>query len=58
MAVSAGSDGSFGISKPLFQTRVRAGVTPNRIHYVPTRDGQRFLVSAPIGDAAPNPPSR
>jgi Tol biopolymer transport system component len=45
MAVSVGAGPSFGIPKPLFQTRVPAGVNPNRTHYVPSRDGQRFLVN-------------
>ena len=55
MAISVGPDASFGIPKPLFQTRVLAGVTPNRIHYAPSRDGQRFLLNTQIGDASPNP---
>ena len=45
MAVPVGAGPSFGIPKPLFQTRVPAGVTANRTHYVPSRDGQRFLVA-------------
>jgi eukaryotic-like serine/threonine-protein kinase len=45
MAVPVGASPSFGIPKPLFQTRVPAGVTGNRTHYVPSRDGQRFLVN-------------
>ena len=45
MAVVVGVGPSFGIPKPLFQTRVSAGVTANRAHYVPGRDGQRFLVN-------------
>ncbi len=54
MAVSVGPGPSFGVPKVLFQTRVPAGVTANRVHYVPSRDGRRFLVNQ-SGDAAPNP---
>jgi eukaryotic-like serine/threonine-protein kinase len=49
MAVSVGAGPSFGIPKPLFQTLVPAGVTANRTHYVPSRDGQRFLVNLATG---------
>ncbi len=45
MAVPVGAGPSFGIPKPLFQTHVPAGVTSLRTHYVPSRDGQRFLVN-------------
>ena len=45
MAVSVGAGPSFGIPKPLFQTHVPPGVTALRTHYVPNRDGQRFLVN-------------
>jgi len=45
MAVSVGAGPSFGIPQPLFQTHVPEGVTANRTHYVPSRDGQRFLVN-------------
>ena len=55
MAVSVGPGPSFGVPKPLFQTRAPAGVTANRTHYVPTRDGQRFLVNTQAGDPPPNP---
>ena len=54
MAVSVGAGPSFGIPKPLFQTRVPAGVTANRTHYVPSRDGQRFLVNMAL-DAVASP---
>jgi eukaryotic-like serine/threonine-protein kinase len=43
MAVSVGAGPSFGLPKTLFQTRVQPGVAHNRMHYVPSRDGQRFL---------------
>jgi Tol biopolymer transport system component len=45
MAVPVGAGPSFGIPKALFQTRVAAGVIGNRTHYVPSRDGKRFLVN-------------
>ena len=45
MAVDVGAGPTFGIPKPLFQTRVAAGVTANRTHYVPSRDGRRFLMN-------------
>src|SRR5262249_22087615 len=45
MAIKVGSGPSFGVPKPLFQTRVPAGVTANSTHYVPSRDGRRFLVN-------------
>jgi len=54
MAVAVGAGPSFGIPKPLFQTRVPTGVTANRTHYVPSRDGQRFLVNT-ASDAVASP---
>jgi Tol biopolymer transport system component len=53
MAVTIGAGPSFGVPKVLFQTRVPASVTPNRTHYVPSRDGQRFLVNIQNADASP-----
>jgi hypothetical protein len=55
MAVSVGEGPSFGVPKPLFQTQVPAGVSPLRTHYVPSRDGHRFLINTQIGDPAPTP---
>jgi eukaryotic-like serine/threonine-protein kinase len=54
MAVPVGAGPSFGIPKPLFETRVAPGVIGNRTHYVPSRDGQRFLVNTALD--APIPP--
>jgi len=54
MAVAVGAGPTFGIPKRLFQTNVRAGISGNRTHYVPTRDGQRFLVNTPLD--APDTP--
>jgi len=48
MAVAVGPGPTFGIPKPLFQTRVRPGVSGNRTHYVVSRDGQRFLVNTAL----------
>jgi Tol biopolymer transport system component len=45
MAVTVGAGPTFGIPTPLFQTRVQPGVIALRTHYVPSRDGQRFLVN-------------
>jgi dipeptidyl aminopeptidase/acylaminoacyl peptidase len=55
MAVAVGAGPSFELPKLLFQTRVPAGVTANRMHYVPSRDGQRFLVNTQTGDLSSNP---
>jgi eukaryotic-like serine/threonine-protein kinase len=55
MAVSVGPGPSFGVPQALFQTRVPAGVTANRTHYVPSRDGQRFLVNTQTSDPSPTP---
>ena len=55
MAVSVGAGPSFAVPKMLFQTRVPEGVTSRRTHYVPSRDGQRFLINTQSNDATPNP---
>jgi hypothetical protein len=55
MAVPVGAGPAFDVPKALFQTRVPAGVTANRTHYVPSRDGQQFLVNTQSGDASPSP---
>jgi serine/threonine protein kinase/Tol biopolymer transport system component len=55
MAVPVGAGPSFAVPKVLFQTRVPKGVTSRRTHYVPSRDGQRFLVNTQSGDALTNP---
>jgi len=52
VAVSVGDGPSFGIPKPLFQTRVHDRVNANRTHFVPSRDGQRFLVNVATDTAA------
>ena len=46
---------SFGIPGELFQTRVPGDVRLARTHYIPNRDGRRFLVNTQVGDPAPTP---
>ena len=53
MAVPVNVGPSFGAPKPLFQTRVPRGVEAFRTHYVPSRDGRRFLVNTQATDPAP-----
>ena len=55
MAVSVGAGQTFDVPKLLFQTRVPEGITSRRTHYVPSRDGQRFLVNTQNLDASPSP---
>jgi Tol biopolymer transport system component len=55
MAVPVEAGPSFGRPRPLFKTDLPAGVSPFRTSYVPTRDGQRFLIKAQGGDPAPRP---
>jgi serine/threonine protein kinase len=55
MAVSVVAGPAFAVPKLLFQTRVPEGVTSRRTHYIPSRDGQRFLINTQGGDALPNP---
>jgi Tol biopolymer transport system component len=55
MAVAVGSGPSFDVPRPLFQTRAVTGSTGFRMHYVPSRDGRRFLVNTQSGDGAPAP---
>jgi len=55
MSVPVSAGPSFGVPKPLFQTQVPSGVNSLNMHYVPSRDGRRFLVNTQIGEPAPNP---
>jgi Tol biopolymer transport system component len=55
MVVSVGAGPSFGAPKVLFQTRVPAGVSPFRTNYVPTRNGERFLIKTQGSEPMPNP---
>ena len=52
MAVGVGPGPSFGAPTELFQVRVAGGASQNRTHYVPSRDGRRFLINTPTGDPA------
>jgi hypothetical protein len=53
MAVGIGPGPSFGAPTALFPVRVAGGgVSSQRTHYVPSRDGQRFLINTPTGDPA------
>jgi Tol biopolymer transport system component len=52
MAVAVGPGPLFGTPTELFQVRGAGGVSSNRTHYVPSRDGKRFLINTPTGDAA------
>src|SRR5262249_51602128 len=55
MAVSVGSDLSFGVPEQLFQTRVPSGVNAFRTHYVPRNDGQSFLINTLTKELVPGP---
>ena len=52
--VSAGAK-PFGLPRPLFQTHVYPGASILHTHYVPNRDGSRFLVSVRSGEPVPMP---
>ena len=52
MAVRVDPGPSFGVPTELFQVRVVGGANLNRTHYVSSRDGRRFLINTPTGDAA------
>jgi len=52
MAVAVGLGPSFSAPTEMFQVRVAGGVSSFRTHYVPSRDGRRFLINTPTGDAA------
>ena len=55
MAVPVDAGPSFAVPKPLFQTQVPSGMTSINMHYVPGRDGRRFLVNTQIGEPRPSP---
>jgi serine/threonine-protein kinase len=52
MAVKVGPGPTFGKPMELFPVRIAEGVGWSRTHYVPSGDGQRFLINTPTGDAA------
>ena len=54
MAVAVSSAAApFGVPRPLFRTQVHQGVSSLRTHYVPNRDGSRFLLHRRTHDVAP-----
>ncbi len=54
MAVPVSAGGvPFGVPRPLFQAQVHGGVSSIRTHYVPNRDGTRFLIHRRSHDVAP-----
>jgi Tol biopolymer transport system component len=55
MAVAVNSGPSFGVPEFLFQTNVVPGVNAQRMGYVPSRDGRRFLINRQTGDPPLNP---
>jgi hypothetical protein len=55
MVIPIGSDGPTGVPKALFQTKVAAGINGFRRHFVPSRDGHRFLINTLTEDPTPNP---
>ena len=46
---------AFGVSQPLFATRIPAVLAPFRTNYAVSTDGQRFLVNNATPEAAPAP---
>jgi hypothetical protein len=52
MAVAFGPGPTFGKPMELFPVRIAGGASWSRRHYLPSRDGQRFLINTPTGDAA------
>jgi len=50
---TTGSELEAGIPKPLFPVAVRTGNARNK--YMPSRDGQRFLIDAPLGRESMTP---
>ncbi len=57
MAVSVSGGASFqaGIPQALFPLRILSEVNPFRFHYVPARDGRRFLVNTLQAEVTPSP---
>ena len=50
MAVSVSAGPAFAVPQVLFQTQVPAGSSVFRTHYVPTGNGQRFLLNTRAGE--------
>jgi len=55
VAVKVGPGPSFDKPAALFQTRAVTGGTGIRMHYVPSRDGRRFLVNTQLRDPVQRP---
>jgi len=55
MAVPVDPGPSFGVPQQLFQTRVPRIFNLYQTHYVPSRDGHRFLVNTVGADLPPTP---
>ena len=51
--IRSGADFQAGVPQALFPIRVRPGTPRNK--YAPSRDGQRFIVAAPLGRDAMSP---
>ena len=52
VAAALGQTPSFGVPQILFRTRVHPGVFALRTHYVPSADGNRFLIHTRSADPA------
>ena len=52
---TVGPGPTFDKPPQLFQARIEGGDRSFRTHYVPTRDGQRFLINTLEGDPVPAP---
>ena len=52
MAVAVGPGPTFGKPMELFAVRIAGGGSTSwsRTHYVPSRDGKRFLINTPAGE--------
>jgi len=53
VAVQTGQRFNGAAPKPLFKTTIPNTVNPYRTDYVPTADGQRFLMKVPVKEPAP-----
>jgi hypothetical protein len=53
MAVPVGPGPSFGAPRQLFQTHVPRSANLFHTHYIPSRDGQRFLINTLAADQPP-----
>jgi eukaryotic-like serine/threonine-protein kinase len=51
--IRSGEQFEHGVPQPLFQTRLDTPALINDRNYEPTEDGQRFLVTTPLGTSVP-----